>query len=278
MKNQKLRLSILTLVMAFAAIGVWGQNPNEFLMFSYNGGHFRKQQNAWSQYIIPSRTPSATFTEQKEADGYYYLAGADGKVLVRVPIEKDKAYQTRAGEKEAWKDAALVVAINRAISMADAQKMGQQKQQQAAQDEPNVKVGDSYIEIKAPNEKGDTLALSSYIGKGYVLVDFWASWCGPCMGEVPFLVEVYGLYHSKGFEIFGVSLDNKKENWLNAIESKKMNWVQVSNLAQWGDENVKKWGFHGIPANYLFGPDGKLVASNLRGEALKTKLAQLLGE
>lgn len=121
---------------------------------------------------------------------------------------------------------------------------------------------------------GHPVTLSSYRGK-YVLLDFWASWCGPCREENPTVVAAYAKYHSKGFEILGVSLDQKEGSWKKAIRDDKLNWTHVSDLKNWDNAVVKLYGVQGVPQNFLIDPQGKIIARGLRGEDLDKKLAEI---
>ena len=126
--------------------------------------------------------------------------------------------------------------------------------------------------LKTP--EGKEVSLADYRGK-YVLLDFWASWCGPCLREVPNVKKVYDRYHPQGFEILSVSLDDKKENWVNAIENNALNWDHVSSLKGWKCPVVKLYNINGVPAMFLIDKEGRIAASGLRGEELVEKVSAL---
>ncbi|MDD5569929.1 MAG: TlpA disulfide reductase family protein [Bacteroidales bacterium] len=140
--------------------------------------------------------------------------------------------------------------------------------------EDKLAVGAFAPDIKLPDTKGKMISLSSLKGK-FVLIDFWASWCRPCVNEIPNLVKIYKKYHKKGFEIYGVSLDGKKFLWEDAIKVLKINWVQVSDLDAWNSAVAKQYDVKAIPMTYLLDMEGKIIAKGLVGEELEKKLEEI---
>jgi peroxiredoxin len=127
--------------------------------------------------------------------------------------------------------------------------------------------------ISTPDDK--PISLNDFKGK-YVLIDFWASWCRPCRAQNPELVALYKKFKGKNFEIFGISLDQNKDAWVQAIAADKLTWPQGSDLQYWNSAPAKLYNITFIPFNYLIGPDGTILAKNLTGKDLENKLQELL--
>lgn len=137
-----------------------------------------------------------------------------------------------------------------------------------------LSVGQPAPEIELPSPDGTIVKLSDLRGK-YVLIDFWAAWCKPCRQENPNVVRLYNQYKEKGFEVFGVSLDRTKEDWVKAISDDGLTWTQVSDLKYFNSVAADLYQIDAIPATYMIDPDGKIIAKDLRGPSLENKLAEL---
>jgi peroxiredoxin len=138
----------------------------------------------------------------------------------------------------------------------------------------NLKVGSEAPDISGLTPDGEEVTLSDFKGK-YVFIDFWASWCAPCLLEMDNVKAVYQKYHEKGFEIVGLSFDRGRQPWINAIVDHKLNWIHLSDLKYWNSEASVVYGISSIPANILLDGNGIIVATDLRGEELLRKMRQI---
>ncbi len=148
-------------------------------------------------------------------------------------------------------------------------------QQQADQSSGTSWVGKTVPELSLPDVNGKPVSVNSFKGK-YLLIDFWASWCGPCRMENPNVVEAYNEFKGKNFTILGVSLDKDRDSWKKAIAQDHLSWTHISDLKYWNSQAVETFGFQGIPFNVLVDPSGKVIAQELRGKDLENKLKEVL--
>lgn len=136
-------------------------------------------------------------------------------------------------------------------------------------------IGSPALGFTQNNVDGKPVSLSDFKGK-YVLLDFWASWCGPCRAENPNVLKAYNEYKNKNFTILSVSLDINSKDWIKAVDHDKLPWTQVSDLKGWRNQVAEEYGVHAIPSNYLIDPNGIIIANNLRGDKLEDKLTEVL--
>ena len=206
-------------------------------------------------------------TEQKNIKNKQYLKDNASSPIAMFVLKQYAGYDINADDVEP-----MFLALPEQLRASPAGKDMTEKLETAKK----TGVGKMAMDFTQNDTLGIPVSLSSFRGK-YVLIDFWASWCGPCRQENPNVVKAFNAYNNKGFTVLGVSLDQPtaKDKWMKAIHDDKLTWTQVSDLKYWKNDVAVQYGIQAIPQNFLIDPQGKIVGKNLRGEALNKKLAEI---
>ncbi len=206
-------------------------------------------------------------TEQKNIKNKQYLKDNPSSPIAMFVLKQYAGYDINADDVEP-----VFLSLPEQLRASPAGKEMAEKLETAKK----TGIGKMAMDFTQNDTLGNPVSLSSFRGK-YVLIDFWASWCGPCRQENPNVVKAFNAYNSKGFTVLGVSLDQPtaKDKWMKAIHDDKLTWTQVSDLKYWKNDVAVQYGIQAIPQNFLIDPQGKIVGKNLRGEALNKKLAEI---
>ena len=189
--------------------------------------------------------------------------------FVSPSILKGLSYEMEAGELESYINSFDTAVANTPEVKELKDRIGLMK---------TVAVGQKAPDFIMNDPKGNPVSLSSRIGPKLLLIDFWAAWCGPCRRENPNVAKVYQEFHKKGFDILGVSLDQKKEDWVKAIADDKLTWTHVSDLQYWNNSAARLYAVYSIPANFLLDANGVIIARNILGVDLNNKVKEILGD
>ncbi len=227
---------------------------------------FNSVLNPYQRFLMPDATPDSALTKQGARDIELFISKYPQSYTN--PLAVLRHFQLSA---DADKMEQLFNGLSPALK---ATPISQYVAQQIADAKKNP-IGKVLADFSQADTSGKTLTLSSLKGK-YVLVDFWASWCGPCRQENPNVVNAFQKYRNKNFTVLGVSLDKAKKPWIDAIAMDNLTWPHVSDLQGWQNAAALQYQIASIPQNFLIDPNGVVIAKNLRGAALDQKLASLL--
>ncbi len=267
------------------------QEPLATYLFVEKGGNytlrFEEGNKGWPVTGSPANEAMAAYQQaMQELQGFYMLAETEEEQLA-VANRADSLIEASVNNnKENLFSAYLIAAQYAGMPVAELRELvaSLSPEVQASNIVAEInksidakaatEVGQPYIELNLENPEGQMVALSSLIGEGkWVLIDFWATWCGPCKQEIPHLVEAYKELHDKGFEIYGVSLDHDPAAWKAFLPAHEMTWVNVIGTRS---EQIKAYAVQSIPSNFLISPEGKIVATQLRGEGVMETLKEFI--
>ena len=273
------KMSLSGTIEDLKGIKVTGSPSNDdFMEFQATfNPYFEKLNNVMK--IMQSHTPEAAAKQDSLTKVFHGLTDAVFKELDGFIQRKPNSYVSAFALIVVNQLTEDVMAQERRLqSLAAAVRKGYYAQylQKQLDDAKIGAVGTAEIDFTQNDTSGRAVSLSSFKGK-YVLVDFWASWCGPCRMENPNVVSMYRKFRDKNFTVLGVSLDKAKEPWVKAIKDDGLAWTQVSDLKYWYNDAAAKYHIQAIPQNLLVDPTGKIVGRNLRGADLQAKLCELLG-